>query len=52
MNADRLAKKRSEAKLQQRKSRIDATKRGTPGRVEHKAKARSNQKPYGGKMAR
>jgi hypothetical protein len=51
MDADRLIRQ-DQAKQQQKKSRTKSTLRGSAGRVEHKHKARSTQKPYGGKDAR
>ena len=41
-----------EVKIQQKESREDSQKRGTMGRAEHKGKARTTNKPDGGKMAR
>lgn len=39
-------------KIKQQQSREEAEARGTNGRQAQKGKARSSQKPYGGKMAR
>ena len=39
------------SKMLQKESRAKSEMRGTRGRAEHKGKARSTNKPYGGRMA-
>jgi hypothetical protein len=38
-------------KQRQKESRAESDRRGRKGRAEHKGKAKSTNKPYGGKMA-
>lgn len=40
------------AKVKQKESRAESLRRGRGSRLQHKGKARTAEKPWGGKMAR